>query len=190
MLPKKRWKRRSISSNDSISEPNSKRPSSEEQLLDFALERLARRPHTIAELKAQLLNRSEDGTLVDTIIQRLIHLGYLNDRKFAEFFAQSSFESKLHGRLRIERELIARGVGREMVRGVLEEQFPHSEEPDQLSRALERKLATLSPPLDEKKLSRLYNHLVRQGFTEDAVETVMGKRFGEHRYFTADRKST
>jgi len=187
MPPKKRWKRQSINSNGSTNEPNSLRLPSQEALLEFAVKRLARRPHTIAELKAQLLNRSEDGTIVDTIIQRLIHLGYLNDRKFAEFFAQSSVESKLHGRLRIERELVTHGVDTELVRQVLEEQFPRSKEADQLSRALERKLATLSPPLDAKKLSRLYNHLVRQGFAEDAVEIAMEKRFGDHHYFTADR---
>jgi regulatory protein len=189
MPPKKRWKRRSISSNDFTSEPNFKRLPSEEQLFEFALKQLARRPHTARELKVQLLKRSESGTLVDAIIQRLTHLGYLNDRSFTEFFAQSGCESKLYGRLRIERELLARGVAPELIREVLDEQAPASKEADQLSHALERKLAAMSLPLDAKKLSRLYNHLVRQGFTDDAIQAAMERRFGDRLYYTAARKS-
>jgi regulatory protein len=177
MPPKKRWKKRSTNSNGSTSEPEP--VFSEEELLTFALTELARRPHAIVELKRQLLKYSENETLIDSIIQRLTRCGYLDDRKVAESFVQCGFEQKLHGRSRIEQELTARGVDAKLAEEVLEEQFPRSEEAGQLFRALEKKLKTLTLPLDAKKLSRLYNYLVRQGFSEDSVRQELGRRFGD-----------
>jgi regulatory protein len=179
MPPKKRWKRRSINSNGSTSEPEAGALFPEEELLTFALNELARRPHAIVELKRQLLKYSENETLIDSIIQRLTRCGYLDDRKVAESFVQSGFEQKLHGRSRIAQELTAHGVDPKLAGEVLDEQFPRSEEAGQLSRALEKKLKTLTLPLDAKKLSRLYNYLVRQGFSEDSVRQELGRRFGD-----------
>src|SRR5262245_13091513 len=166
MPPKKKWKKRLISSNDFTSELEEANPPSDRKLLALALQKLTRRPYAIVELKRQLLKYSEDETLIDSIIQQLIQRGYLDDRKLAEAFVQSGFEQKLRGRSRIEEELAARGVDPKLVRNALQEHFPTSEEPGQLSRALERKLKTLTPPLHTKSLSRLYNYLLRQGFSE------------------------
>src|SRR5262249_61476675 len=110
MPPKKKWKKRSISSNGFISELEDRTLLSEEELLELALRKLTLRPHAIVELKRQLLQHSENEMLVDSIIQRLTGYGYLDDRKLAKAFVQAGFEQKLHGRSRIEEELIARGV--------------------------------------------------------------------------------
>lgn len=179
MPPKNRWKKRSTNSNGSTSEPEARPPFSEEELLTFALNELTRRPYAVAELKRRLLKHSGNETLIDSIIERLTRCGYLDDRKVAESFVQSGFEQKLHGRSRIEQELTARGVDPKLAGEVLEEQFPRSEEAGQLSRALAKKLKTLTLPLDAKKLSRLYNYLVRQGFSEDSVRQELGRHFGD-----------
>src|SRR5262249_41447366 len=152
MPPKKKWKKRSISSNGFISELEDRTLLSERELLELALRKLTLRPHAIVELKRQLLQYSEDETLIDSIIQQLIQCGYLDDRKLAEAFVQSGLEQRLHGRSRIEEELAARGVDPNLVRNTLQEHFPTSEEPGQLSRALEKKLKTMTPPLDAKRL--------------------------------------
>jgi regulatory protein len=174
---KKKWKRRSANSNDFTNKTEPSRPSSEAELLEFALKALTRHPHTIAELKALLLKRSPDEPLVRDIIRKLTDCGYLDDRKLAQSSVQFAVERKLQGRLRIEKELTERGVAPKLIGTVLEEQFPISQESRQLSLALERKLAALAPPLDAKKLSRLYNHLVRQGFSEEAIRLEMARRF-------------
>jgi regulatory protein len=182
MPPKKRWKRRSTNSNGFTSKPEPNRLDSlisEEELLTFALNELTRRPHAVAELRRKLLRHSENETLLDSIIQRLARCGYLNDRRVAESLVQSGFEQKLQGRSRIEQELASRGVAPKLAREVLETQFPRSEETAQLSRALEKKMKTLTPPPDAKKLSRLYNYLARQGFSEDAIRQELERRFGD-----------
>jgi len=185
MPRKKKWKRRSDNSNDFTSKTQPARSGAEAELLEFALKALTRHPHTIAELKTLLFKHSPDDPLVDDIIQKLTDYGYLDDRKLIESSVRTALESKLHGRLRIEKELADRGVASELIRTVLEEQFPLTLESRQLSLALDRKLAALARPLDAKKLSRLYNHLVRQGFSDDAIRLEMAKRFRDHLDFLA-----
>jgi hypothetical protein len=41
---------------------------------------------------------------------------------------------------------------------------------------LERKLRSLHPPMDAKKLSRLYNHLLRRGFPSEAIRLELRRR--------------
>jgi len=181
MPPKKRWKR--TNSKGSTSEPEARPLFPEEELLQLALDALAYRPHSIVELKKKLLECSENETLVNSIVQRLARCGYLDDRRVAESFVQSGLEQKLHGRFRIEQELTARGVDPALIQKVLEEQFPSSEDAGQLCRALEKKLKTLTLPLDTKRLSRLYNYLVRQGFPEESVREELERRFGDEHDF-------
>jgi len=185
MLPKKKWKRRSTNSSGFTNKTELGRSASGAELLEFALKALTRHPHTVAELKTLLFKRSPDEPLVHDIIQKLTDCGYLDDRKVTEASVRSAVERKLQGRLRIEKELADRGVAPELIGTVLEEQFPLTLESRQLSLALDRKLAALARPLDAKKLSRLYNHLVRQGFSDDAIRLEMARRFRDHLDFLA-----
>jgi regulatory protein len=188
MPPKKKWKKRLTSSNGFTSELEDRTLLSEKELLELALRKLTLRPHAIVELKRQLLQHSENEMLIDSIIQRLTRCGYLDDRKLAEAFVQAGFEQKLHARSRIEEELTARGVDPNLVRKALQEHFPSSEEPGQLSRAMEKKLKTLTLPLDTKSLSRLYNYLVRQGFSEESIHQELERRFGDEPDLLRERK--
>ncbi|MCI0625377.1 MAG: RecX family transcriptional regulator [Acidobacteria bacterium] len=110
------------------------------------------------------------------MIERLKAAGYLDDRKFAESFIQSRLHHKTQGRSRIERELRARGLHPTLIREELEKAYPADAEQEPLRYALERKLKTLPPPMDAKKLSRLYNHLLRHGFPGEAIRQELRRR--------------
>ena len=185
MPPKKRWKKQSTSSNGCTGELEVGRTLSKDELQELALHKLTRHSLTIVELKRFLLEYSEDELLVDSITEHLTQCGYLNDQKFAEAFVRSGAEEKLRGRSRIEQELTRRGVDPSLVRSTMEEHCPSSQEVGRLSIVLERKLKMLAGPLDAKKLARLYNYLVRQGFSEESIRREMGRRFGDEHDFTS-----
>jgi SOS response regulatory protein OraA/RecX len=44
-------------------------------------------------------------------------------------------------------------------------------------------MKTLTLPPDAKTLSRLYNYLVRQGFTEETIRQELERRFGDEHDF-------
>jgi hypothetical protein len=58
----------------------------------------------------------------------------------------------------------------------LEKAYPAEAELGPLQHALERKLRSLPPPMDAKKLSRLYNHLLRRGFPGGAIRQELRRR--------------
>jgi hypothetical protein len=63
-----------------------------------------------------------------------------------------------------------------LVREELEKAYPAEAEREPLQHALERKLRSLLPPMDAKKLSRLYNHLLRRGFPSEAIRLELRRR--------------
>ena len=174
MQPKRRWKRPSAASSSELT-GEAEQPSPE-QLYASALKALTRRPFPTRELEQRLLRSCTDAAGVNLVIERLKTAGYLDDQKFAENFIQSHLHHKAQGRARIERELRARGLSPKLVREELEKAYPVEAEREPLQHALERKLKSLPPPMDAKKLSRLYNHLLRRGFPGEAIRLELRRR--------------
>ncbi len=177
MLPKNQWRKRSTHSKDSISEESQPRPNAAEALFQWALKALSRKSFSTREIEAKLLARADDSSEVDSVLHRLAACGYLDDRKFIESFTAARLRRGPYSRSRLQRELAARGLPAELVNEVLETMVSPEDELAHLSRSLERKLQTWSGPMDEKKLARLYNFLLGQGFFQEAVRQEFRKRF-------------
>ena len=180
MQPKKKWKGPSTTSSSELT--SKAEPSSSQQLYVSALKALTRRPFPIRELEQKLLQSCPDADTVNQVIQRLKAAGYLDDRKFCEAFIRSRLQRKAHGRARIERELRVRGLNPKLVREELEKAYPPEAELEPLQHALERKLRSLAPPMDAKKLSRLYNHLLRRGFPGETIRLALRRRLKMEMY--------
>jgi regulatory protein len=176
MPPKRRWRNPSTSSKDSTSDfPSSQ--DSEKNLYVFALKLLARRPFSVHEIRTKLAERSTNQSSISEVIEMLETSGYLNDRKYIESFLYSRAR-KAVGYSRIARELRTRGLQADLIREVLTELYPRDHEQRALIQAFENKARTILPPMDEKKTSRLYNHLVRKGFREEDIWRAIRARFG------------
>ncbi len=160
-----------------MSEESPPRQHDSEALFQWALRALGRKSFSTREIEAKLLARSNDSSAVAGILRRLEAFGYLDDRKFIETFAATRLRRGIYSRSRLERELRTRGASPELVNEVLEEMVSAEDELAYLSRSLERKLKTWSGPMDEKKLTRLYNYLLGQGFLQETVRQEFRKRF-------------
>ena len=176
MPPKRRWKNPSTSSKDSISDfPPSQDP--EKDLYFFALKLLARRPFSVHEITTRLSARSSSPSTISAVIEKLESNGYLNDRQYIEIFLRSRAR-KAEGYSRITRELRLRGLQTDLIREVLKKLHPVEQEQQALTQALEKKARTILPPVDEKKIARLYNHLLRKGFRDEDIRREIRTRFG------------
>jgi regulatory protein len=146
---------------------------SEEELYEVAVRALARRAHSVAEMKRKLERYSPNRLLVRVVVARLLESGRLDDPAFARQFTRLRSQSRKQGQLRIASELRARGVSDADVRSAFE---ALAEETDQLALLRERiarKLKTFrggsSREIDEKRMASLYGALLRAGFPADLI---------------------
>lgn len=80
---------------------------------------LSRRDHSVKELKDKLL-RTVDAVSAEKAIERFKELGYLDDAKFAENFANHLYENKKYSDNHVRQELFKRGISRDIVAQIIE----------------------------------------------------------------------
>jgi len=143
-----------------------------------ALRLLSRRELTVAECRSRLLDREHSASDVEEAIARLIEAGSLDDARFARMYARGAVDLKGRGRLRVQQELQARGVEKDAAAEAVGEIFGDKDERALVQRALQKKLRGRPQPKDERDFARLYQHLMRQGFTPAVVSAAIRKMRG------------
>jgi regulatory protein len=147
-------------------------PSPRQDPFTTALRLLSRRELTTAELKKRLQDREIPEPAIAQVIERLTADGTLDDRRAAMAIARTFALVKARGRLRIERELQARGVEADTARAAIDEVFADLSEPELLERALRKRLRS-GHIKDQAQFRRLYAYLTRLGFRTDAVVALL-----------------
>ena len=138
---------------------------------------LARRELSTADLRARLLDREHTPEAVEEAIQRLQETGALDDRRVARAYARTASKVKGRGRLRVMRELQAMGIARDVIAEAVAEVFADQDERALIERAIEKKLRGGQKPVTVQDRARLYQFLMRQGFTPAAVSAAL-RRLG------------
>ncbi len=146
-----------------------------QQAVDRALNFLSFRPRSREEVKRYLKKKETPPELIDTVLERLGRLDFVNDRDFASFWIQSREQFNPRGSNVLKNELRMKGVDRDVVDELV------SDEQDE-ERALiagRKKAASLLrlPDMDYKTFrTRLGSFLQRRGFgfgvTTHSVKTL------------------
>ena len=140
-----------------------------EVVMDAAAAFLAVRPRSTSETRRRLRHLGYPHTLVDTVVDRLTEMNYLDDAAFARAWIESRDRARPRGELALRRELTLKGVPRSIVDEVLEQRTEASEdvEPDRVAAAalLERRRASLAREPDaRRRRQKAYALLARNGF--------------------------
>ncbi len=140
-----------------------------EGLYAAAVRALAQRGHTEAELRRKLAGRAAAAGALEAALARLRDHGYLDDAGVAESYTRFQKEVRHHGRMRVLRELRARGVAAATAEAAVRRQFPAAGAAgeDALVRAFLRSKRLAAPP-DERAAARLYRKLLTAGFSPAA----------------------
>jgi regulatory protein len=140
-----------------------------------ALRLLSRRDHTTTELRERLLARGHDETEADEVVRALTADGTLDDRRVAAAHVRTAAGVKGRGRLRIVRELEARGVERDLARELVGDVSAEAE-----AAGIERVLARKRVParLSAPERQKIFAHLLRRGFPASAISEALRKREG------------
>jgi regulatory protein len=142
---------------------------SEDDLYLAAINGLARRAYSVYEMRTYLERRADDKDVVKTVLDRLKHLNYLDDARYARQFVRLRAELRKQGAFRIARDLRARGVPDQHIEAALAERSVESNESALVREHLARRIRLLRVPLDERRVASLYRSLLRAGFAADTI---------------------
>ncbi len=131
------------------------------------------RPRSRAEVEQKLRDRGFLPSVVSSVIDHLLRLGYLNDEQFARQWAAARIRSRGFGRRRIAQELRVRGIDRDTIGTVLNGLFEESSELDVARKEADRKLKTLSRFEPEVRKRRLAGFLERKGFPSEIIRGII-----------------
>lgn len=147
-----------------------------QRAFDSALNFLSYRPRSVREVRLNLARKGVDPASVDKVVTRLIELGLLDDRAFAQFWQENRQRCSPRGPRAIKAELVSKGLERDVIDGVLEDNL--DQERDAYA-AAQKKIPSLRG-LDYRAFrQRLGSHLLRRGFSYDVIATLIRRLWRE-----------
>jgi len=152
-------------------------PDSSKSCYQKALQILARREHSCAELMRKLRSRGFGTAEIEPVIRECRRLGYLSDSRFAEVYA-SQLQRKGYGIHTIKHKLLAKGIPQAVIQDKLN---PYGTDDAQLKlcrRVLAKKMkpaAAENPSPDQAP--KLYRYLLNRGFSGPIVRLALDEKF-------------
>jgi regulatory protein len=139
-----------------------------ERLVNAAIRFVSFRPHSEKEM-TDFLNKKltrwkvSGAGLIAKVIGRMEELGYVDDEKFAQWWADQRTTFKPKGNRYIQMELKGKGVPDAVIASVLAPRGSQSLQ-EAAKRAIGRKRF--------ESRQKLYNYLLRRGFDADTIKRV------------------
>ena len=148
---------------------------SELRVYDRALDILAFRARSSAELKRALVRKGEEPSLVERAIVRLQEQGILDDAAFAQSFTRAKVLGANQSRRRVQQELVRKGVSRTVSAAAIDVVFEEEGvDASAIVLAAARKkmrlLSALEPAVQRR---RLYGFLARRGYDGEDIRHAM-----------------
>jgi regulatory protein len=129
---------------------------------------LARREHSLAELRAKLAARDFDPAEIDTALVGLAREGLADDTRFVDAFIAARIR-KGQGPIRIRAELTERGIDAETTARALQDAHDWRA----LAREVRAKRFGAMPPKEFRERARQSRFLEYRGFTADQVRAAV-----------------
>lgn len=151
------------------------RPHSEQELKDYLYRKLQNysrgRSSGPSSRASSLSPRRDCGLprelflqLSEEVFSKLIQKGYVDDRKFAEYYVENRFVKKGISQRRMRMELTKKGISKEIIEEVLRDGDRSDEE------EIKKIIAKKRSKYDDEKL---VSYLVRQGFDYQLVQSLV-----------------
>lgn len=121
------------------------------------------------QLREKLIQSEYPKEAIEDAVSYLKRYHYLDDERYARTFIRYHQEGR--SRMRLQNDLMRRGVPRDIIAMSMEEEFA-SDERAQIRRLLEKK--NFSPDVaDRNETRKIYQFLMRKGFRSSDISAVM-----------------
>lgn len=134
-----------------------------------AFKYLSYRDRSKKEVALYLEKKGHTPSVIQTTLQELEKLNYINDQRFAMEWGRWRVEVKRFGKKRLQHELSAKGVSSSIIETALTDLYDSHPEQDLALACANKKLASLHGLEPEKKSRRLAQYLQRRGFSADII---------------------
>ena len=150
-------------------------PDPAERARALAWRSLNKRDRTVDEVGGMLLGKRVEPAIADQVVTELIELGYLDDARYAQRFAEDRRRLDGWGSERIARRLRELGVERDHIDAALAAQDPEEE----LAAAIELlRRRCPDPPATRAERDRALGILVRRGYAPDLAFDALRRHAG------------
>ena len=136
---------------------------------------LARRELSVEGVRARLSDRGYSPDEIAEALARLLESGALDDARVARAYARTAVTIKGRGRFRVNQELLQMGIRQDLAAAALGEVFGELDERSLIDNAIRKKLRGRPAHADQGEQVRLYQFLMRQGFSPAGVSTALRK---------------
>ena len=146
--------------------------------MDCAMQYLTARDRTVSEMQTYLDGKNFGEADIDATIERLLALGLLDDRRFAQRFVETRLASKAVSKRHLREQLIGHGLRTTDVEAALTLADAQTEADNALSvaRKFARQFAALEP---EKRRERVYSRLIARGYSYDDARRAVEQALSE-----------
>lgn len=161
--------------------PSTSEASREEQARNLCLRLLTARARTRSELAGQLAKRGYPEDVSELVLDRLAHVGLVDDEDFAEQWVRSRRLNAGKGKRALAAELRTKGVDNDVITAALAgiDAEAERERAEQLVRDKLRR-EKLGDDDDPKVVRRLVGMLARRGYSQSmAVDVITSELAGE-----------
>lgn len=148
-------------------------------LWDYAVKALAGRAHSAGQLRTKLQRKAQNQDDVAGVLARLKEYHYLDDRKFAESFANSRLENQQFGKDRVLRDLRERRVAPAVAEHSVAKVYQDVDETALIEDYVRRRYRSAAREglfQDNKEVASAYRKLLRAGFRSGNIVQTL-KRF-------------
>lgn len=136
---------------------------------------LSRRLYSSTEVKKKLTDRGYDPELIKKVITEFLNQGWLDDTQFATQWVESRLRFKPRGISLIRRELMLKGIEKEIIEEVLSKHIDSESEYKLALAALNKKKNYTAEKDPFKRKRKIYAYLARKGFNLEIIEQAMNQ---------------
>jgi regulatory protein len=145
-----------------------------DQTYQYALRLLTGRDYTVARIRQKLAAREVAEQDLDVALVRLQREGWLDDKRYAERFAESALSSGRYYGVRLRLEMRRRGFTADVVNETLAPLLAESDEISEVRSAAERRYPGFSySAASDRDKRRVVGFLQRRGFGFSAIMRVL-----------------
>ncbi len=141
---------------------------------NYGLRLLNFKMRTEQEIRRRMKEKEYTEDVVDTTIEYLYYLNYLNDEEYASKFIKDKSNLKNMGKERIKRELYAKGIDKEIINNQIEEIVDDDDEYEKATEMAIKKLETTYKNDDKNaQYRKLGGFLQRKGYSMNIVFKIL-----------------
>jgi regulatory protein len=143
----------------------------EKDLFNSCFRLLSTRPRSRKEILSHLQKYTSNQSLINQIINKLISMGYVDDKKFASWLIQSRSRTRPRGKRLLLQELKSKGIDAEEPVMINEAELAE--------KALEKKLSLWLKLSHRDFRIKATRFLYSRGFSWDVIEPVLKKAYNK-----------